>query len=88
MFALLAHESCEVTGGLFDSSAGTVNARLFGMTPGFTSRDLTIEDVRDHLDEILDPATVEIVTDPRDAGQTGIAEVAKILVARPYEPLR
>ncbi len=87
MFAYLAHEACEVTGGLFDSSAGTVNARLFGMTPGFTSRELTIEDVRDHLDEILDPATVEIVTDPRDAGQTGINEVAKILVARPYEPL-
>ena len=88
MFAYLAHESCELTGGLFESSAGTVASRVFGATPGFTSPTLTIEDVRDHLDEILDTEHLAVVSDPRDAGQTGVAEVAKILVARPYEPLR
>ena len=87
MFAYLAHESCELTGGLFDSSAGTVNARVFGSTPGFTSRDLTIEDIRDHLDELLDVEHLTIATDPRDAGAAGIAEVVKILEPKPYQPL-
>jgi NAD(P)-dependent dehydrogenase (short-subunit alcohol dehydrogenase family) len=87
MVAYLAHESCELTGGLFDSSAGTVNARLFGTTPGYTNPKLTIEDVRDHLAEILDADNLVIATDPRDAAQTGNAEVAKILEPKPYQPL-
>lgn len=41
-------------GGPFESSAGTVASDIFGITPGFTSPTLTMEDVRDHLDEILD----------------------------------
>jgi NAD(P)-dependent dehydrogenase (short-subunit alcohol dehydrogenase family) len=87
MVGYLGHESCELTGGLFDSSAGTVQARVFGTTPGYSSRDLTIEDVRDHLDELLDLDGLVIATDPRDAGETGNDEIVNILEARPYQPL-
>ncbi|HEY4634917.1 MAG TPA: SDR family NAD(P)-dependent oxidoreductase [Candidatus Limnocylindrales bacterium] len=87
MVGYLAHESCELTGGLFDSSGGMVQARIFGTTPGFSSRTLTIEDIREHLDELLDVDHLTIATDPRDAGQAGIAEVVKILEAKPYQPL-
>jgi NAD(P)-dependent dehydrogenase (short-subunit alcohol dehydrogenase family) len=87
MFAYLAHESCELTGGLFDSSAGTINARVFGTTPGYSNVELTIEDVRDHLDQLLDIDNLVITTDPRDAGETGAAEVTKLLEAKPYLPL-
>ena len=87
MVAYLSHESCELTGGLFDSSAGTIQARVFGTTPGFSSRDLTIEDVRDHLDELLDVDRLVIATDPRDAAETGNDEIVNILEARPYQPL-
>jgi NAD(P)-dependent dehydrogenase (short-subunit alcohol dehydrogenase family) len=87
MFGYLAHESCELTGGLFDSSAGTVQARAFGTTAGYTDRNLTIEGVRDHLDEILDFDDLVIATDPRDAGAAGIAEITKIMEAKPYRPI-
>jgi NAD(P)-dependent dehydrogenase (short-subunit alcohol dehydrogenase family) len=87
MVAYLAHESNELTGGLFDAAGGRVVARLFGTTPGYTNPDLTMEDVRDHLDEILDVSGLTIVTDPRDAASTGSAAVVKILEAKPYQPL-
>jgi len=87
MVAYLAHESCELTGGLFDAAGGRVVARLFGTTPGYSNPTLTIEDVRDHLDEILDAENLKVVTDPRDAAQTGSAAVVKILEPKPYQPL-
>ena len=34
MVAFLAHRSCELTGGLFDSSGGTVAALLVRHDPG------------------------------------------------------
>ena len=85
--AYLGHESNELTGGLFDSSAGTVATRLFGVTTGYSSATLTMEDVRDHLDTLLDAESFTTVTDPRDAAQTGNAEVTKILSPKPYQPL-
>jgi NAD(P)-dependent dehydrogenase (short-subunit alcohol dehydrogenase family) len=87
MFAFLAHEECDLTGGLFDSSAGTVQARAFGVTGGYTDRELTIEGVRDHLDEILDFANLTIATDPRDSSAMAIAEVTKIMERKPYQAL-
>jgi NAD(P)-dependent dehydrogenase (short-subunit alcohol dehydrogenase family) len=87
MFAYLAHTSCELTGGLFDSSAGTVQSRAFGVTAGYSDRALSIEGVRDHLAEILDYEHMTVATDPRDAGATAIAEITKIMEPKPYQPL-
>jgi NAD(P)-dependent dehydrogenase (short-subunit alcohol dehydrogenase family) len=83
----LAHEDCEVTGGNFDSSGGMVDARLFGVTPGYSNPELTIEDVRDHLQEIVDKDTIRFVAHPLDPMETGSAEIVKILEPRPYQAL-
>jgi NAD(P)-dependent dehydrogenase (short-subunit alcohol dehydrogenase family) len=85
--AYLAHEECELTGGLFDVTAGSVVARLFGTTAGYSNRNLTIEAVRDNLDQILDADTLVVATDPRDATQTGNNELAKLIEAKPYQRL-
>jgi NAD(P)-dependent dehydrogenase (short-subunit alcohol dehydrogenase family) len=83
--AYLAHEECELTGGLFDVTAGSVVARLFGTTAGYSNRNLTMEDVRDNLDQILDASTFVVATDPRDATQTGNNDLAKLIEAKPYQ---
>jgi NAD(P)-dependent dehydrogenase (short-subunit alcohol dehydrogenase family) len=65
--AWLAHEDCPVSGHIYSVAGGRV-ARLFiGMAPGYvqTDRPLTVEDVRDHFDEIEDPTGFTI---PNDAG--------------------
>jgi NAD(P)-dependent dehydrogenase (short-subunit alcohol dehydrogenase family) len=85
--AYLAHEECELTGGLFDVTAGSVVARLFGTTAGYSNSNLTMEDVRDNLHQILDADTLVVATDPRDATQTGNNELAKLIEARPYQRL-
>jgi NAD(P)-dependent dehydrogenase (short-subunit alcohol dehydrogenase family) len=85
--AYLAHEDCRVTGANFDSSGGTVDARLFGVTAGYSNPELTVEDVRDHLDQIVDPGTMTVVAHPLDPMETGSNEIVKILEAKPYQPL-
>jgi NAD(P)-dependent dehydrogenase (short-subunit alcohol dehydrogenase family) len=87
MYAYLAHEACPLNGGNFDVSAGTVVARVFATTPGYTNTDLTIEDIRDHLDEIVDVENMVVATDPRDAGETGIDEITKLMERMPYRPI-
>jgi NAD(P)-dependent dehydrogenase (short-subunit alcohol dehydrogenase family) len=52
--AWLASEECSVTGEVFTVSAGRVARFFVGMTRGYFNQELTVEDVRDHLDEIRD----------------------------------
>jgi NAD(P)-dependent dehydrogenase (short-subunit alcohol dehydrogenase family) len=52
--AYLAHESCSVTGEIFVAGRGRVSRLFMGHTAGYTNSHLTPEDVRDHLDEIVD----------------------------------
>ena len=70
--AFLAHESCPVTGEIFSAGGGQVSRVFVGRTNGFFKPDLSIEDVRDHLDEIRDDAAYTI---PSDSG----AETAMVL---------
>lgn len=58
----LSHEDCPVTGHIYTVGGGRV-ARLFiGMTSGWARADgeLTMEDVRDHFEEIEDPTAATI----------------------------
>ena len=87
MVGYLAHESNELTGGLFDASGGEVVARLFGTTPGYRNAKLSIEDIRDNLDSILDAEHLSIATDPRDAAAIGTNEMAHIFEPKPYQPI-
>jgi NAD(P)-dependent dehydrogenase (short-subunit alcohol dehydrogenase family) len=53
--AWLAHEECPVSGEVYSCGGGHV-ARIFtAVTPGWTDTEsLTVEDIRDHFDEIRD----------------------------------
>jgi len=50
--AWLVHEDCAVTGEIYSAGAGRVARVFIGETPGYTSQPLTLEDVRDHFQQI------------------------------------
>jgi NAD(P)-dependent dehydrogenase (short-subunit alcohol dehydrogenase family) len=52
--AWLASEECSVTGEVFTVAAGRVARFFIGMTKGYFNPQITVEDVRDHLEEIRD----------------------------------
>jgi NAD(P)-dependent dehydrogenase (short-subunit alcohol dehydrogenase family) len=58
--AYLAHESCEVTGEVYTVGGGHVARVFIGVAPGFTKKDLTVEDVAANLDQIRNPEGYEI----------------------------
>ncbi len=51
--AYLCHESCELQGEVLAAAAGRVARCFVGVTPGYTNRNLTPEDVAENLDQIL-----------------------------------
>jgi len=64
--AFLTHRDCPVSGEIYTVGAGHV-ARLFiGRTQGFYDPALTVEQVREHLDEIRDEAGYTVPTGPAD----------------------
>jgi len=66
LVAYLVSDECDVTGEVY-SAAGGVIARFFiGLTPGYYNPELTVEDVRDHWDEIRDPEGYIIPDGPQD----------------------
>jgi len=50
--AWLVHEDCPVTGEIYSVAAGRVARSFIGLTPGYHNPKLTLEDVRDHFDQI------------------------------------
>jgi NAD(P)-dependent dehydrogenase (short-subunit alcohol dehydrogenase family) len=83
--AYLAHEDCEVTGGLFDVTGGSVTSTSLTANAGFYSPELTIEDVRDNLETILRRSSDDrLITDPRDPIGT-INEQASMISLKPYK---
>jgi NAD(P)-dependent dehydrogenase (short-subunit alcohol dehydrogenase family) len=61
----LAHETCEVSAKYFETAGGRVWQRFLAETKGYTNPDLTAEDVRDHLEEIMDREPgVDVLPDP------------------------
>jgi len=50
----LCHESCELNGEILACAAGRVARVFVGVTPGFFDRDLTMDQVAEHLDQIMD----------------------------------
>ena len=51
--AYLAHKNCELTGEVLSAAFGRVARVVIGSTPGYFSRDLTVEDIEAHLSEIM-----------------------------------
>jgi NAD(P)-dependent dehydrogenase (short-subunit alcohol dehydrogenase family) len=50
--AWLAHEDCPVTGEIYSAAGGRIARMFVGLTQGYYSPSLTVEDVRDHFDDI------------------------------------
>lgn len=64
--AWLAHEDCPVTGEIFSAAGGRIARMFIGLTQGFYSPTLTLEDVRDHFDEIRSEDGYIVPTGPGD----------------------
>jgi NAD(P)-dependent dehydrogenase (short-subunit alcohol dehydrogenase family) len=62
--AYLAHEECAVSAKYFETAGGRVWQRYLSETQGYTNPELTPEDVRDHLDEIMDREGAQALADP------------------------
>jgi NAD(P)-dependent dehydrogenase (short-subunit alcohol dehydrogenase family) len=72
VIAYLAHEECAVSAKYFETAGGRVWQRYLRETPGYTNPDLTPEDVRDHLGEIMDRAGAEDVADPIEIANSAL----------------
>jgi NAD(P)-dependent dehydrogenase (short-subunit alcohol dehydrogenase family) len=64
--AFLTHQDCPVSGEIYTVGAGHVARFFVGRTQGFYSPVLSVEDVRDHLDEIRDEAGYTVPGGPAD----------------------
>jgi NAD(P)-dependent dehydrogenase (short-subunit alcohol dehydrogenase family) len=64
--AFLTHRDCPVSGEIYTVGAGHVARFFIGRTQGFYSPALSVEQVRDHLDEIRDEAGYTVPDGPAD----------------------
>jgi NAD(P)-dependent dehydrogenase (short-subunit alcohol dehydrogenase family) len=64
--AFLTHQDCPVSGEIYTVGAGHVARFFIGRTKGFYRPALSVEDVRDHLEEIRDEAGYTVPGGPAD----------------------
>jgi NAD(P)-dependent dehydrogenase (short-subunit alcohol dehydrogenase family) len=64
--AFLAHESCPVTGEVYTLGGGHVARVFIGVTPGYTDKNLTVESVAEHFDQIRDEKDYEVPSQLND----------------------
>jgi NAD(P)-dependent dehydrogenase (short-subunit alcohol dehydrogenase family) len=64
--AFLTHRDCPVSGEIYTVGAGHVSRFFIGRTKGVYRPELSIEDVRDHLDAIRDEAGYTVPAGPAD----------------------
>ena len=62
--AWLVHEDCPVSGEVYSAGGGKVARFFIGLTKGHFDPDLSVEDVRDHFEEIRDPEGYTIPANP------------------------
>jgi hypothetical protein len=64
--AWLVHEDCPVTGEIYSAAGGRIARFFIGLTEGYFNPELSLEDVRDHFEEIRD---TEGYTIPTSSGE-------------------
>ncbi len=64
--AWLVHEDCPVTGEIYSVGGGRVSRFFIGMTQGYYNPALSLEDVRDHFDQIRDETGYTVPAGPSD----------------------
>jgi NAD(P)-dependent dehydrogenase (short-subunit alcohol dehydrogenase family) len=62
----LAHEDVPVSGEVYSVGGGRVARFFIGMTEGYFNAKLTVEDVRDHFDQIRDESGYTVPRNPAD----------------------
>mgnify|MGYP004711802095 CR=1 FL=1 len=67
--AYLAHEDCTASGEIFDTKGGHVEHLFLGSTAGYTTLDLTPEDVRDNWQQIIDQSDYGVHRTAWDSGR-------------------
>lgn len=65
----LAHEDCPVSGEVYSAAGGVVARYFVGLTEGYFNPALTVEDVRDHFEQIRDETGYIVPEDP--SGELG-----------------
>ena len=75
--AFLAHRDCSVSGEIYSVGAGHVAQFFIGRTRGYLHRQLSIEQVRAHLDQIRDRTHYTVPSGPGDE----MAELYQALMA-------
>ena len=58
----LAAQECATTGEVYNVGGGRVARVVIAQTPGFFSREVTAEALRDNWDTVNDPALAEVMT--------------------------
>jgi NAD(P)-dependent dehydrogenase (short-subunit alcohol dehydrogenase family) len=74
--AFLTHRECPVSGEIYTAGAGHVSRFFIGRTRGFYRPGLSVEDVRDHLDEIRDEVGYTVPGGPADEMSELFATIA------------
>ena len=64
--AWLVHEDCPVTGEVYSAAGGRIARFFIGLTPGYYNPKLTVEDVRDHFEEIRSEDGYTVPANPAD----------------------
>jgi len=80
LIAVLAHPDCSASGRYFESAAGRTVLRCWSESRGYINPELTPEDLRDHLDEVMDMTDHVLVADPLEN------EYSNIIDRKPYQP--
>jgi hypothetical protein len=81
--AVLAHEDCPVNGEFLVAGGGRVGRTVLAETPGYVNYDLTPEDVRDQLADVMKGTNYVIMSD----GVQATAYNAEVLGFTATEPV-
>jgi NAD(P)-dependent dehydrogenase (short-subunit alcohol dehydrogenase family) len=65
----LAHQDCAINGECIVSGGGRIARMFIGQTHGVVDPDITVEELRDNLAKIMDPAPFEILKSNSEAIQ-------------------
>ena len=66
LVAWLAHEDCPVTGEIYSAAAGRIARFFVGLTEGYYNPNLSMEDVRDHFEQIREETGYTTPTNPTE----------------------
>ncbi|WP_255325973.1 SDR family NAD(P)-dependent oxidoreductase [Sphingobium aromaticivastans] len=73
--AWLVHESCYLNGDMLDTGAGHTFRHILSTTEGYTNPNLTLEDVNEHMPEILDDRHTNVWSSVNEALQNRLQKL-------------